>query len=557
VVALNYRASVKVCTYRVPCDLDSTLLVISGGLRVTHRLGDLLNLSSSGIGVLARERTPSLGVIRSNLSLDECALILSVLAFPEAAHGKSAAFLLDVSLELSITDSLVLLEDAEVAGLEDDFVRSNFLLLSKVSHSPADLDLILSDVVCFQATGGGGGGGGGGDLRHNSNQRCVGNAGSRSGLDLEVGGGPASPAEDVLGANSVEVSALVDETAVGLVEVASREDLRGNPVGVSLCSPLEFVTHDLQAHASGVSAFEALPVDIDGGAGDVGIVGSRSSHGSRAADDILSSGVLGRELVGSAMLVESTDHHLDEVSLDESGEALDGAISVGHFIEHGDNAFAVLDDLGVFTEAGLLEFEPRSVLLLEDNLVSEDGSASVSVGSIPSDFNVSSHKLDCSDIQSVRTGSGSEGENWGVIASSTDILSTDSESVLLSFFESENGGSIGVLSLSVILAERPFDSLSWVSLVPDDFEFSILVVVGPGEIEGSDCGESEFLEDSHGDGLSADGAAADVRDGNGRPSSLVVSSSSSVDHFSDREFERLSLEDAHGDSAGKAELEAN
>lgn len=144
VVALNFGASVKVSTNRAPGDLDSTLLIVSGGLRVGHRLGDLLNSSATSVGVLARELTPSLGVSSSNLSLDELALILSVLTFPEGAHGKSAALLLDVGFELSITDGLVLLEDARVAGLEDDFVRSNFLLLREVNHSPAEFDLMLS-----------------------------------------------------------------------------------------------------------------------------------------------------------------------------------------------------------------------------------------------------------------------------------------------------------------------------------------------------------------------------------------------------------------------------
>lgn len=144
VVALNFGASVKVSTNRVPGDLDSTLLIVSRGLRVGHRLGDLLNSSATSVSVLARELTPSLGVPSSNLSLDELALILSVLAFPEGAHGKSAALLLDVFFELSITDGLVLLEDARVVGLEDDFVRSNFFLLREVNHSPAEFDLMLS-----------------------------------------------------------------------------------------------------------------------------------------------------------------------------------------------------------------------------------------------------------------------------------------------------------------------------------------------------------------------------------------------------------------------------
>lgn len=96
--------------------------------------------------------------------------------------------------------------------------------------------------------------------------------------------------------------------------------------------------------------------------------------------------------------------------------------------------------------------------------------------------------------------------------------------------ESINGSSGLEESINVV-SQRPFDSFGWVSLVPDDFEFSILIVVGPGKIERSDSGKAEFLKNSHGSGLSTDGASLDVRDGNVGPSSLVLSSSSGVDVF--------------------------
>jgi hypothetical protein len=249
------------------------------------------------------------------------------------------------------------------------------------------------------------------------------------------------------------------------------------------------------------------------------------------------------------MLVEAADHHLDEVSLSESSKAGDRAISVSDIVEHRNDTLAVLEHNRVFSKAVLLEFEPRAVTLLEYNLISKNGCLSIGDRLIPSDFNVGANELHNGGLDSGRTGSGGEGENLREITSSTDVLSTDSESVLSSFLESVNGSSRLEESVNVV-GQRPFDSLGWVSLVPDDFEFSILIVVGPGKIERSDSGEAEFLKNSHGSGLSTDGASLDVGDGNVGPSSLVVSSASGVDVFTKSEVVRSLREDIHGDTAG-------
>lgn len=83
----------------------------------------------------------------------------------------------------------------------------------------------------------------------------------------------------------------------------------------------------------------------------------------------------------------------------------------------------------------LLEFNPRAVSLLEDDLVSEDGGVSSSLGFVPSDLDVSADESDSSSVNSGRAGGSGEGEDLGEVTSSTDVLSADSESVLLSFLE--------------------------------------------------------------------------------------------------------------------------
>ena len=69
-------------------------------------------------------------------------------------------------------------------------------------------------------------------------------------------------------------------------------------------------------------------------------------------------------------------------------------------------------------------------------------------------------------------------------------MSADSESILLSFFESIDGCSRLEESFSTAVGERPFDSQAWVSLVPLDFELSVRIVVGPGKIQRSNGRES-------------------------------------------------------------------
>lgn len=88
---------------REPLDTDSTLLIVSAGLRVLHWLGNLLDSSGVGSSVLAREFTPSLSVSGSNHSSDQLTLILSILAVPEGAHGNSAAFLFDDKFISTVT----------------------------------------------------------------------------------------------------------------------------------------------------------------------------------------------------------------------------------------------------------------------------------------------------------------------------------------------------------------------------------------------------------------------------------------------------------------------
>jgi len=189
------------------------------------------------------------------------------------------------------------------------------------------------------------------------------------------------------------------------------------------------------------------------------------------------------------MLVEAADHNLDKVSFNESSEASNGTISTSSdLIKHGDSALAFGDNLGVLSEAVVLKLNPGSVLLLEYDLISKDGSRRSSHGLFPSDFNVGTNKLDYSSLDSLRTGGGSEGEDFGEVRLSTDILSADSESVLLSFFKSVDGCSILEEASATAVLERPLDSISRVSLIPLNFELSVSVSVGPGKIKRSNGG---------------------------------------------------------------------
>lgn len=186
---------------------------------------------------MARELTPSLGVSGSDLSLNELALVLSVQTTPEGAHRKSAAFLLDDRFVGSVTKCLRLLEVTGILGLDSNLVRFNISLVSGGSHLPADLHFVLGDISRSSSkssvtTGA--------LLGNNSGSRSGGDAGLRSSLNLEVRLGPGSPAEHVLGTDSVQVEGLVGETTVVPVEVGSDAVLSRNPSGLGVSSPLNF-----------------------------------------------------------------------------------------------------------------------------------------------------------------------------------------------------------------------------------------------------------------------------------------------------------------------------
>lgn len=189
------------------------------------------------------------------------------------------------------------------------------------------------------------------------------------------------------------------------------------------------------------------------------------------------------------MLVEAADHNLDKVSFNESSKAGNGTISTScYFIKHGDSALTFGDNRGVLSEAVVLKLNPRSVLLLEYDLISKDGSGSSSHGLFPSNLNVGANKLNYGSLDSLRTGGGSEGEDFGEVRLSTDVLSADSESVLLSFFKSVDGSSILEETSATAVLERPFDSQVGVSLIPLNFELSVSISVGPGKIKRSNGG---------------------------------------------------------------------
>jgi len=254
------------------------------------------------------------------------------------------------------------------------------------------------------------------------------------------------------------------------VKVGSDAVLSRHPSGLSVFSPLNFELSNCDVFTSGLSASEVLPSDVDGSASNIGIGGSRRVHSKGARNNLLSSGVLRRELVGSAMLVESTDHHLDECSLRKASQALDGSFLIGDGVKHRDGALAFLNDFGFLSEAVLLELNPRAVSLFEDNLVSEDGSVSSSLGFVPSDFDVSADKLDSSSVNSGRAGGSGEGEDLGEITSSTNVLSANSESVLLSFLETVDRSSVLEESVSAGVGQRPGDLVGGVSFIPLDLE---------------------------------------------------------------------------------------
>lgn len=162
-------------------------------------------------------------------------MVLSVKTTPEGAHGKSAAFVLDDSFVGSVTKGLRLLEVTGILGLDSNLVRLNISLVLGVQHLPADLNFVLGDIsrssskssVTGLVL-----------LGNNSGSRSGGDAGLRSSLHLEVRLGPRSPAEHVLGTDSVQVESLVGETTVVPVEVGSDAVLGRDPSGLGVLSPL-------------------------------------------------------------------------------------------------------------------------------------------------------------------------------------------------------------------------------------------------------------------------------------------------------------------------------
>lgn len=627
VVALNGGTSIKDVSNSKPLDRDTTFSGISLGVGVVHWGTYLLNSGSGANGnSFAGEVGPALGVLRSNTGCNVLALILLVLSTPESAHGEGAAFVFDNLFVRSIAECDVLLGDTVVASLNVDLVLGNFLLGEERVHLPADSNFPISDessFICRKDS-----------FLHDVSGRRLRNVRLRSGLDLESLG-PSTPAEGVLGADSVEVESVVSETTMALGEVAGLEALgiepvrsnnyywwwclgcwgclgcwwgclacwwaccywccwllwghgpasgirsrgtaaapaataAGTPAAATACKatrltilsiPLELEHGDHDAESTSLISVKVLPVDVNGVTSSVSLAEVGESHGIGAGDNHLSGDVFRRELVRSAMLVEAADHHLDKVSFNESGEAGNGAFSQllcssVFSIKHGDSALAIGDNRGVLSEAVVLKLNPRSVLLLEHNLVSKDGSGSGSHGLIPSDLNVGTDKLNYGSLDSVRTGGGSEGEDFGEVRLSTDVLSRDSESVLLSFFESVDGSSVLEEAGATAVLERPFDSQAGISLVPLNLELSVSVSVGPGKIKRSDGGESELLKDIHSLGLSTNSASLHVVDGNFRPSSGVLSSASKVEVGSNRELEGLELPLALRDKAGSAQLQA-
>lgn len=164
-------------------------------------------------------------------------MILSIQTIPEGAHRKSAAFLLDDSFVGSITEGLRLLEVTSILSLDSNLVRFNISLISGGSHLPADLHFVLSDIsrssVSRQSSVTSVV-----HLGNNSSSRSGGNAGLRSSLHLKVRLRPRSPAEHVLGTDSVQVEGLVGETTVVPVEVGSDTVLSRDPSRLSVSSPL-------------------------------------------------------------------------------------------------------------------------------------------------------------------------------------------------------------------------------------------------------------------------------------------------------------------------------
>lgn len=129
-------------------------------------------------------------------------MIFLILSTPESAHGKCAGSVIDNLFISSIAECDVLLGDTVVASFYVDLVLGNFLLRGGRVHLPANFNFILSDKsssTCESSTG---------SLFNDFSGRRFRNVRLRSSLDLECLG-PSSPAEGVLGADSVPVEGVV------------------------------------------------------------------------------------------------------------------------------------------------------------------------------------------------------------------------------------------------------------------------------------------------------------------------------------------------------------
>jgi len=156
----------------------------------------------------------------------------------------------------------------------------------------------------------------------------------------------------------------------------------------------------------------------------------------------------------------------------------------------------------------LLEFDPGTILLFEDNLVSKYRCFKVNDRRIPSDNDISIDESDNCRLKSVRASSGSEGERIRPFTDSTSVFATDSESVYLSFGEALER----VLSFSKFADKRPLDSVGLDSLIPLDLvsvDLSIDVRSRPGQSQRSG-GSAEFVNALHGGGLVLNRGAVNV-----------------------------------------------
>lgn len=156
----------------------------------------------------------------------------------------------------------------------------------------------------------------------------------------------------------------------------------------------------------------------------------------------------------------------------------------------------------------LLEFDPGTVLLLEDNLIAKYGCFSVDDGRVPSYNDISIDESDNSRLEGVWASSGSEGERIRPFTDSTSVFATDSESVYLSFGEALER----VLSFSKLADKRPLDSVGLYSLIPLDLvsvNLSVNVGSRPGQSQRSG-GSAEFINALHGSGLVLNRGAVDV-----------------------------------------------